>query len=76
MTRPTGAIRLRSGGNAIDVTAQFELAQGKGWREMTVTEACLDGLGPRLSFESDGEVTFRISSVKREEVADGTECSF
>ncbi|RGP41967.1 Beta-glucosidase [Altererythrobacter insulae] len=76
VTRPTGAIRLRSGGNAIDVTAQFELAQGKGWREMTVTEACLDGLGPRLSFESDGEVTFRVSSMKREEVAEGTECSF
>lgn len=76
VTRPTGAVRLKSGDSALDVTAQIELAQGKGWREMTVSEACLVGAGRRLSFESDGEVTFRISSVKREEVADGTECSF
>lgn len=76
VTRPTGAVRLKSGDSVLDVTAQIELAQGKGWREMTVSEACLVGAGRRLSFESDGEVTFRISSVKREEVADGTECSF
>ncbi|NNE50090.1 MAG: glycoside hydrolase family 3 protein, partial [Altererythrobacter sp.] len=76
VTRPTGAVRLKSGDSALDVTAQIELAQGKGWREMTVSEACLVGAGRRLSFESDGEVTFRISSVKREEVAEGTECSF
>lgn len=76
VTRPTGAVRLKSGDSAFDVTAQIELAQGKGWREMTVSEACLVGAGRRLSFESDGEVTFRISSVKREEVAEGTECSF
>lgn len=76
VTRPTGAVRLKSGDSVLDVTAQIELAQGKGWREMTVSEACLVGAGRRLSFESDGEVTFRISSVQREEVADGTECSF
>lgn len=76
VTRPTGAIRLNSGDAVLDITAQIELAQGKGWREMTVSEACLAGVGTRLSFESDGEVTFRISSVKREELAEATECSF
>nr|WP_298898563.1 glycoside hydrolase family 3 protein [uncultured Altererythrobacter sp.] len=76
VTRPTGAVRLKSGDSVLDVTAQIELAQGKGWREMTISEACLVGASRRLSFESDGEVTFRISSVKRDEVADGTECSF
>ena len=76
ITRPSGPIRLRSGDSVIDVTAQFELAQGKGWREMTISGSCLAGVGPRLSFESDGEVTFRISSIKREELAEGTECSF
>lgn len=76
VTRPSGAIRLRSGDSALDVTAQFELAQAKGWREMVISEACLADVGPRLSFEAEGEVTFRISSIKREELAEGTECSF
>lgn len=76
VTRPSGAIRLRSGDSALDVTAQFELAQAKGWREMVISEACLADIGPRLSFEAEGEVTFRISSIKREELAEGTECSF
>ena len=74
--RPAGTIRLRSGNAVLDVTAQFELATAKGFREMVVTESCLAGLGKRIAFESDGDVTFRISSVKREEVAEGTECSF
>lgn len=76
VTRPAGTIRLRSGNAVFDVTAQFELATAKGFREMVVTESCLAGLGKRIAFESDGDVTFRISSVKREEVAEGTECSF
>jgi beta-glucosidase len=76
VTRPSGAIRLRSGDSELDVTAQFELAQAKGWREMVISEACLADVGPRLSFEAEGEVTFRISSIKREELAEGTECSF
>lgn len=74
--RPSGAIRLRSGDSELDVTAQFELAQAKGWREMVISEACLADVGPRLSFEAEGEVTFRISSIKREDLTEGTECSF
>ena len=76
VTRPTGAIRLRSGDAVLDVTAQFELALAKGFREMVVTESCLAGLGKRIAFETEADITFRISSVKREEVAEGTECSF
>lgn len=76
VTRPSGAIRLRSGDSELDVTAQFELAQAKGWREMVISEACLADVGPRLSFEAEGEVTFRISSIKREDLTEGTECSF
>ncbi len=76
VTRPSGAIRLRSGDSELDVTAQFELAQAKGWREMVISEACLADVGPRLSFEAEGEVTFRISSIKREDLTEGIECSF
>ncbi len=77
VTRPTGAVRIRFGDNdAVDVTPQFELAQGKGWREMVLTPDCMGTLAPRIAFESDGEVTFRISSIRREELAEGTACAF
>ncbi|WP_379545802.1 glycoside hydrolase family 3 N-terminal domain-containing protein [Qipengyuania sp. DSG2-2] len=81
VTRPTGAVRLRASSadgeeNTLDITPQFELAYSKGWREMVISEACVADLGKRIAFESDGEVTFRIASVKREEAAPDTECSF
>lgn len=76
VTRPTGPIRLRLGESALDVTAQFELAHAKGWREMVISESCIAGLGKRLAFETEGAITFRISSVTREELPEGTECSF
>lgn len=77
VTRPTGPVRVRFGDNApIDVTAEFELAQGKGWREMVLTSECVDTLAPRIAFESDGDVTFRISSMRREELAEDTSCAF
>ncbi len=77
VSRPTGKVTIRSGdGEALDITRQIELAYFKGWREMTITQDCLDGLGSRLAFESAGEVTLRISSVRREEMPEGTQCSF
>ena len=77
VTRPTGAVRLRFGDNEpIDVTARFELAQGKGWREMVLTSECVKNLDKRIAFESDGEVTFRVSSVRREALPEGTACAF
>ncbi|WP_232367371.1 glycoside hydrolase family 3 protein [Altererythrobacter lutimaris] len=77
VTRPTGPVRLRFGDSEpIDVTAQFELAQGKGWREMVLTTDCAGSLASRIAFESDGEVTFRISSIRREELAETTACAF
>lgn len=76
-SRPTGAVRIRLGDDEPhDVTRQIELAHFKGWREMVLTPLCLGELAPRIAFESDGEFTFIISSVKREEVPEGTECSF
>ncbi|MFN2099793.1 glycoside hydrolase family 3 N-terminal domain-containing protein [Altererythrobacter sp. MF3-039] len=75
--RPTGSVKLRFGdGRAFDVTRQFELASGKGWREMVLTPECYNDIGPRIAFESEGELTFRVSSVRREDLPEGTECSF
>ncbi len=77
VTRPTAPIKLRVGEDAlVDLTQPFAVAHGKGWREMLITEQCAPGLGNRIRFETDAEVTFRIASVVREDVAEGTTCSF
>ena len=79
VTRPSAPVVLKvgeAGQVQIDLTQHFAHAWQKGWREMLVTEACAPGLGQRIAFESEGEVTFRISSVQREQVAAGTACSF
>ncbi|MBX7500518.1 exo 1,3/1,4-beta-D-glucan glucohydrolase [Qipengyuania sp. YG27] len=77
MTRPTAPIALRVGEDAVvDLTDKFALAHGKGWREMLITEACAPGLGQRIRFETEGDISFRISSVTREDVPEGTACSF
>ena len=75
VTRPTAPVRIRFGdGEALDVTSQFELAYAKGWREMVISEDCAGELGPRITFETEGPLTFRISSVKREDAQ--PECAF
>ena len=77
VTRPTAPIVMRVGEDAlVDLTDRFALAHGKGWREMLITDACAPGLGQRIRFETEGEISFRISSVTREEVPAGTPCSF
>ncbi|MBX7495181.1 exo 1,3/1,4-beta-D-glucan glucohydrolase [Qipengyuania sp. 6B39] len=77
VTRPVAPIVLRVGENAVvDLTQPFAVAEGKGWREMLITEACAPGLGNRIRFDTEGKITFRISSVTREDVAEGTACSF
>ncbi|GAB5352813.1 glycoside hydrolase family 3 protein [Qipengyuania sp. 483] len=77
VTRPTAPIKLRVGEDAlVDLTQPFAVAHGKGWREMLITEQCAPGLGNRIRFETEAEVTFRIASVVREDVAEGTACSF
>ena len=77
VTRPTAPIRLRVGETGlVDLTHPFEIAHGKGWREMLITEECAAGLGNRIRFETEGEITFRIANIVREDVAEGTDCSF
>lgn len=81
VTRPSAPVRLRvssgdGAGHVIDLTQQFALAHAKGWRQMVISESCAKDLGPRIAFETEGDLTFRISSVKREELPEGTECSF
>ena len=77
VTRPAAPVALRVGEDAVvNLTDHFALALGKGGREMLITDACAPGLGNRIRFETEGDITFRISSITREDVAEGTPCSF
>jgi beta-glucosidase len=80
VSRPSAPVSLRVGTGdeaaTIDLAAHFALAFDKGWREMVITPDCAPGLGQRIAFETMGEITFRISSVRRENLPEGTPCSF
>lgn len=80
VSRPAAPVRLLVGtgdqASVVDLSTHFAHAHEKGWREMVITPACAPGLGQRIAFEAMGEITFRISSVQREQVPEGTPCSF
>lgn len=76
-TRPAAPIALRVGNaTTIDLATHFAHAEGKGWREMVITAACAPGLGQQIAFETQGDITFRISDVRREQLPEGTPCAF
>jgi beta-glucosidase len=80
VTRPTAPITLQvgtgEGATSLDLTTHFAHAHEKGWREMVITPACAAGAGPRIAFATQGDVTFRIASVRRELLPEGTPCAF
>lgn len=75
-SRPTGRVTMTIGGSEIDITQQLHHADGKGWREMIISEECAPGLGDRIAIRSEGAFNLRISSIARQEMAEGTRCSF
>lgn len=74
--RPAGPVTLESGGSTLDITQALSVAEGKGWREMVLTEACLAKLGNALSIRSEAPFTLQVSAIAREDAAEGTECTF
>jgi beta-glucosidase len=81
VNRPTAPMTLLVGDrgsepSSIDITQHFAHAFEKGWREMVVTEACAPRIGSGIGFQTEGEITFRIASVQRDDLPEGTECSF
>lgn len=74
--RPAGPVTLASNGSKLDVTQQFSVAEGKGWREMVLTEKCLAGLSNALTIRSDAPFTIQIFAIAREDAGEGAECSF
>lgn len=75
-SRPQGAVTVMAGGDTLDITAQMELAAGKGWREMVLTEQCLGAMKTSLSIQANGSFELQLSEIAREDLADGAQCSF
>ena len=75
-TRPSGTVSVRAGGDNVDISHSLLVAEGKGWREMVLSQACLGETGDALTFMSSGDFTIQISEIVRESSAEGTECSF
>ena len=74
--RPAAPVTLTVGDTVIDITSQLAIADGKGWREMVITEACAPSLGDSITFTSQVPLTLRIASISRQDMPEGTECSF
>ena len=74
--RPAGPVTVTAGGKALDITQGLSVAEGKGWREMVLTPACLGSTGKALTFSSTAPFAFQISEITRDEAAAKAECSF
>ena len=75
--RPAAAVTVTAGsGRALDITQGLTVAEGKGWREMVLTKACLGEAGGKLAFASQAPFAFQISAITRDESAADAECSF
>ena len=67
---------MTAGGKAFDITQPMAVAEGKGWREMVLSSACLGTAGGSLTFASKGAFSLQISEITRDEAATSAECSF
>lgn len=75
--RPSEPVTLRLGDGAeVDLTPHFAHAFEKGWREMVITEACAGSLGDTITFMTEGDISFRIAEITREDLPADAECSF
>jgi beta-glucosidase len=75
--RPAAPVTVTAGsGKALDIAQGLSVAEGKGWREMVLTKACLGETGGKLTFASEAPFAVQISAITRDEAAAGAECSF
>ena len=74
--RPTGPVTVTVGDTRLDVTSYFSVSGGKEWREMVLTDACIDESANALTISSQQPLVLSISAINRTQLPDGTECSF
>lgn len=75
-SRPAGPVTVTAGGQPFDITQGLSVAEGKGWREMVLSKACLGETGGKLTFSSTAPFAFQISEITRSEGDAAAECSF
>lgn len=74
--QPAGPVLMMVGNTEFDIMRQLQLSAGKGWREMIITDQCAPGLGDSIMIRSVAPMSIKISSVARQDMPEGTECSF
>ena len=73
---PAGTVTVSGGTTTTDVSSRLTVASGKGWKEMVLTEACLGEIGDALTISTDAPMSLSISRISRQELPEGTQCSF
>ncbi|MEM6586481.1 MAG: putative glycoside hydrolase, partial [Pseudomonadota bacterium] len=73
---PAGKVSFTMGGQTVDASQDLTLAEGKGWRDIVLTEACVDTAADRFTLSSAGAMEIKIASIARRAVPQGTKCSF
>lgn len=74
--RPAAPVTIASDGAPHDIAQALAVAEGKGWREMVLTEECLGTLGDRLAITSSGAFALDIHTITRDADANNLDCSF
>lgn len=73
---PAGTVTVSGGSMATDVSSRLTVAAGKGWREMVLTQSCLGEDADTLTIATDAPLQFSIARVSRQQLPEGTDCSF
>lgn len=73
---PTAPVTVKVGDTVLDVTANFAVSGGKGWREMVLTGQCVPEDANSLTITSAGAISLSISGIARTQLPQGTDCSF
>lgn len=73
---PGAPVTVTVGDTVLDVTSDFAVGAGKGWREMVLTGACIAEMGDSITFETEGPLTINFAEIARQEMPEGTDCSF
>ncbi|MXO85069.1 glycoside hydrolase family 3 protein [Altererythrobacter aurantiacus] len=74
--RPQQTVTLTTGSATLSLTQPLSVAAEKDWREMVITEECASGLGNELTIASEGAFTLDIATIERDNLPEGTACSF
>jgi len=74
--KPEGSVVLASNGSTLDISQKLLVAEGKGWREMVLTQECLANLNNSLEIRSEAAFALQISNISFNQEVDGAQCSF